>query len=316
MIRFTDQKGIALIMVLWVLAILMTVALSFSYTTKTEILSTASYKDNIEKSMYAEAGIERAIAEIFYRRQNLNIEGSDAWRIDGRQYEGEIGNGGYKIRIFNELGKIDINSAPEPILRNLFLNSGIPESYANIIVDSIMDWKDGDDLHRLHGAEDDYYQSLPSPYKAKNAPFDTIEELLLVKGVTKELLYGNGDKKGIIEFMTVSSKQPTININSAPKEVIMAVPGMTEDIADSIINMRQTKEIINIGEFQILAGDSYAQMSPYLNTIELQAYTIHSEGFKKGSMGSFRITATIFIEGSNKYRYVYYKRPAEMRWQK
>jgi general secretion pathway protein K len=313
MIRFTDQKGIALIMVLWVLAILMTVALSFSYTTKTGILSTASYKDNIEKSLYAEAGIQRAIAEIFYRRQNLNIEGSGAWRIDGRQYEGEIGDGGYKVSIFNEMGKIDINSAPETVLRNLFLNSGISESDADTIVDSIIDWKDSDDLHRLHGAESDYYQSLPSPYKAKNAPFDTVEELLLVKGVTKELLYGNGGKKGIIEFMTVNSKQQAININSAPKEVIMAVPGMTENIADSIINMRQEKEIINIGEVQTLAGENFMQMSRYINSIEIPIYTMHSEGFKKGSKGSYGITATVVIEGNNKYRYVYYKKPAEMR---
>ncbi len=48
--------------------------------------------------------------------------------------------------------------------------------------------------------------SLPNPYKAKNANFDTLEELLLVKGMTSEILYGNKEKKGIIDLLTIYSR--------------------------------------------------------------------------------------------------------------
>ena len=81
-----------------------------------------------------------------------------------------------------------MNLAPEVILRNLINSLDLPgedkDLLVNTIVDSILDWKDPDDFHRLQGAESDYYQSLPHPYKAKNGNFDTVEELILVKGVT------------------------------------------------------------------------------------------------------------------------------------
>jgi general secretion pathway protein K len=114
-------------------------------------------------------------------------------------------NGYYTIGITNEAGKVDINTTSELILRNLLLNLGLDLDKADIIVDSVMDWKDPDDLHRLHGAEDDYYISLPNPYKTKNANFETLEELLLVKGMTPEILLDEG-KKGIIDFLTVNSR--------------------------------------------------------------------------------------------------------------
>ncbi len=58
------------------------------------------------------------------------------------------------------------------------------------IADAIMDWIDDDDETREFGAEFDYYQSLGSPYEPNNGPFNTVEELLLVRGVMPELLFG------------------------------------------------------------------------------------------------------------------------------
>src|SRR3989337_1122912 len=209
-----SQKGIALLMVLWVLTILMVIALSFSSMTRTETYSTLAFKEGAEKKLLAEAGIERAIMELFYRMQNIGmktiLEGSEVWKIDGTTYNGQTGDGNYNVRITDESGKVDINQitdAHSDILRNLFKNLEIPEDEVNSIVDCILDWKDPDDLLHLNGAEDDYYMSLPNPYKAKNANFDTLEELLLVKGMTSEILYGNDEKKGIINLLTIYSNK-------------------------------------------------------------------------------------------------------------
>ena len=150
------------------------------------------------------------------------------------------------IGLVNEGGKVDINATSELILKNLLLNLGVPLEDADIIVDSVMDWKDPDDLHRVHGAESDYYTSLPTPYKAKNANFDTLEELLLVKGISPEILYGTGGKKGLIDFLTVNSKMAQININAAPKEVLQAIPGITPELADTIVSLRETQEILDL----------------------------------------------------------------------
>src|SRR5262249_10422864 len=68
------------------------------------------------------------------------------------------------------------------------------------IANSILDWLDPDDSPRTSGAENDYYQSLSQPYSCKNGPLDSLEELLLVKGVTPQLLFGNDrNRNGILD---------------------------------------------------------------------------------------------------------------------
>lgn len=306
-----SEKGIALLMVIWVLIILMAIVLSYSYATRTETNSTLSYKEGIDKKFLAEAGIERGIMEIFYRNvyknQSINIEGREVWKADNTPYKDQIGGGYYTAAVIDESGKVDINTASDVILKNLFMNSGVSEEDADAIVDSIMDWKDADDLQRLNGTESDYYMSLPTPYKAKNAPFDTLEELLLVKGMTAEILYGKKEKKGIIDFLTVNSKSGSLNINAAPKEVLLAVPGITPEIADGVVSYREGKMINNLSEVGIPA-----QRAQYFNTGEVSTFTITAIGHKGDEKKGYAIKATVMIEGNNKYRYLYYKSPAQI----
>lgn len=304
---YLSQKGIALMMVLWVLTILMVIVLSFSFAARTETHSTLIFKEGIENKFLAEAGLERGIMEIFYRRQNLNIEGSDIWAIDNRPYALQSGDGNCTVKIADEAGKVDINATSDVILKNLLMNLGVQGEKLDIIVDSIMDWKDADDLHRLHGAESDYYMSLPSPYKAKNASFDTLEELLLVKGMTPEILYGNGERKGIIDYLTVHSKMNLISVNNAPREVLTAVPGMTNEIADTIINYRQLKRITNLQE----AGVPPQSMQ-YFSIIETNTYAIETIGYKNSQNKGYAIKAIAVVDASNKYKYLYYKSPASI----
>jgi general secretion pathway protein K len=73
----------------------------------------------------------------------------------------------------DEAGKLDINTATEQQLINL-------PNMTQDIVDSIIDWRDADSTPGGEGAEDPYYQSLPTPYQCKNANFETVEELMLV----------------------------------------------------------------------------------------------------------------------------------------
>jgi general secretion pathway protein K len=311
-----SQEGIALLLVLWVLTILMVIVLSFSFMARTETYSTLSFKEGIEKKFLAEAGIERGIMELFYRNvyknQPLVLEGREVWKTDGTSYKAQTGDGYYTVKIIDESGKVDINTVSDVVLKNLLISSGVQEEEIDTIVDSIMDWKDPDDFHRLHGVESDYYMSLQNPYKAKNANFDTLEELLLVKGMTSEILYGNSEKKGIINFLTVNSKINRININAAPKEVLMAVPGMTPEFADMIIDYRGTKEITNIQEIGIPAETSNL-MAPYISITGSNTFTIEAVGYKGSGKGGYAIRATVTISGNNKYTYVYYKSPTSIK---
>jgi general secretion pathway protein K len=320
------QIGIALVTVLWVMAILLVIVFSFSYMARTETLSILSFTSAMERKLIAEAGIERGIEELFYRNtyknQNVELEDKEVWKTDGTPYKGKLGNGYYTVRITDDSGKIDVNNMTDAsaiIFKNLLLNSGVSGEDADIITDSVLDWIDTDDLVRLHGAENDYYQSLPNPYKAKNAPIDTLEELLLVKGMTPEILYGGKDKKGLIDFLTLGSQggsQAMININAAPKEVLMALPGMTPEMADGIISFRQTKEITNIGEVQGLTGANGGQggqMSQYMTTGDSNLFTIEASGYKENGKGVYSITARVMITGDNTYKYLYYKSPSALK---
>jgi len=140
----------------------------------------------------------------------------------------ELENGTVTYKIIDENGKISINSADKDTLIKLLEYSGVEDKIErSTISDSILDWIDADKNHRLNGAEDDYYQRQNPPYYAKNGRIETMDELLKIRGMTKEILYGSQDEveaedkkyRGIANYLTVY-KIPTINPNTASKEVL------------------------------------------------------------------------------------------------
>lgn len=311
-----SQKGIALLVTLWLLVILTVMALSFSLLVRTESHATLAFKEGVENKFLAEAGIQRGIAEIIYRNANRNqsiiLEGKEAVSVDGTPYTGRVGDGWYRIRITGESGKIDLNALTDAsgvVLNNLLVSMGVTKEEADSIVDSILDWKDADDLHRLHGTESDYYQSLPNPYRAKNAPFDTVEELALVKGVTPELLYGNGKQKGLINYVTVYSGSGKLSIDHASREILMAIPGMTEDIAAEIVSIRQAARGTASPIPEALQGAQLAAFASFAGSGESGVFTIDSLGYGKNEKKGYAVRATVVIDGSGTCRYLYYKSP-------
>jgi len=111
-------------------------------------------------------------------------------------------------------------------LVNLLLSGYFPiedETEAKAIVDSLIDWIDEDDKESDFGAESGYYQSLAKPYSCRNGPVQYIEELLLVKGITPELLFGTGEKPGLADFITVYGDDGKVNLNTAPIQVIKSL---------------------------------------------------------------------------------------------
>ncbi len=89
----------------------------------------------------------------------------------------------YSVRVIDEAGKLNINTATKDQLMALpYMEEDLAES--------IIDWRDGDDEPQAQGAEAGYYENLPIAYKIRNGPLRTIRELLQVKGVTEDDLYG------------------------------------------------------------------------------------------------------------------------------
>jgi general secretion pathway protein K len=312
------ENGFALIMVLWVVIVLMVIVMSFSVLAKTESRAALFFRDSLAESLLAQAGLERAILEIYYRQENLNKtvvpDSGETLRVDGTAIEGEIGDGRYVVRIFNEAGRINLNTMNDGnkiILDNLLVNLGVPKETADTIVDSALDWMDKDVLHRLSGAEDDYYQTLPNPYRAKNGPFDTVEELLLVKGMPPDILFGTKEHKGLIHFVTVYGDASKINVNFAAKEIIMALPGVSEDRAARIIDQRKQAELKSLDDVRGIMGGEYSNVSSCIDVAESIGYTIESTGYRGGAGDGHGIRATLLVRTGGAYEYIYYKTPAE-----
>ena len=115
---------------------------------------------------------------------------SIAWMPSTRPYSLKIGDRNCKVFISDEGAKININKITNET-RTSFVKVltayKLEELTAEIITDSILDWLDEDELHHVNGAEKQYYDTLPEPYEPKNGPFETIEELTLVRGITPEI---------------------------------------------------------------------------------------------------------------------------------
>lgn len=314
------ERGIALLVVLWVLAILTVTAFSFAVLTRAETYGTLAFREGVQQKYLAEAGIERGILEIIYgsvnRGQTVTLEGREIWRADGTPHSVVLGGGGYTVRVFDESGKIPLNALNDAsgiILKNLLLRRGVPPEEADAIVDAVLDWKDADDLHRLHGAESDYYQSLAKPYRARNADFEALEELILVRGVTPELLYGTGRTPGIIRFLTIHSGTSRINLASAPREVLLSLPGMDPEMADRLVAFRSSAVLRGQGELREILGAGYALMAPYVDlgpAGSSAVFSVEATGRPDGGEKGYSIVATVAFDGPHRYRYEYYKSPA------
>jgi len=315
----SSNRGIALLITLWLLVILSVMAFSFSSLVRTETYSTYAYKEGLENKYIAEAGIQRGIAEIFHRMAAKNNKTPDAakalesaFQIDGTPYTEKIGEGYCKIKIMDDGGKINLNALSDQtgvFLSNLLVNAGMEKEKADAIVDAVLDWKDDDEEARPRGAESEYYKSLPNPYKSKNRTFDSLEELALVKGVTPELLYGDSEHKGLIELLTIYSQAPQLNLDVAPREILISIPGMTPDVEDGILKARLKNDVEMIRNYQNKIGNKNQVIMPFLGVGESNIYTISAVGYKENEKKGYVIVATVMIEENNKYKYLYYKSP-------
>jgi len=146
----------------------------------------------------------------------------------------KLGSGSFSIKIIDMERKLNINSAPEPLLRYIIeMQGGVDVTDVDLFIDSLRDWIDPDDNPGLNGAESEDYLSEFPPYFSKNGPLDHITELKLVRGFKDEpglySVFAN-------HFTAISGG--LINVNTASAPVLGLLPGMTPEIAGDIVMYR------------------------------------------------------------------------------
>ncbi len=242
----SNSSGAALMLVLWVMVLLMAIVTEFARTMRTEVNITRNFKEETESYYAALAGIEKAKAEILSAGDAtyLDEEGRLILGDEEPTREGTLGDVAYSYTITDEERKLNLNLATPDQLGYIFWHSGAEGEELDTIVDSVLDWKDADDLHRLNGAEEDYYQSLERPYSSKDGPFDNVEDLLKVKGIVPDMIYASNeesDYSNIAGYLTTKSTG-MVNINTSDRVVLEARFGSAA--AENIIALRSTGPIL------------------------------------------------------------------------
>jgi general secretion pathway protein K len=257
--RLKNESGFALILTLVITALMVAVLVEMIHQVYVDTSLSRGFRDGQQASVLAESGVmlvRKALAS------SQNMDPALLSSFLAKPLSDDIGS--LEIKISDESGKININGLVDGqgsydlptqnslllLLSRLKLQRDPPDS----VLDSVADWIDTNDTLRARGAETPYYRNLKPPYSARNDKLMTLTELTLVKGITPAMLDGVVDEKEktrMRDCLTIYSNQASnvINVNSAPKPVLMALDkSISESVADRIINMRPF--INGTGDFQ------------------------------------------------------------------
>jgi general secretion pathway protein K len=264
-----SQRGLALVTVLWVLVLLSLIAASFTATTRTEVNVTRNIIDNAKAEALADAGVYRAIYAVLHHFDH------GGWRVDGTPYLWRFAEGEVIISIQDEAGKVDLNRAPDEVLRGLLLavkwtgRDGeavrLEDVEADALVDAIRDFADEDDLHRLNGAEDPDYEKAGLPWDAKDARFQAVEELQQVLGMRREIY------QAIEPVITVHNPTRKINRETAPALVLRALSGLETETSQEGLAVNPSVEVPNQGGAKLLLAPrspERAEPNPFLTEVQ------------------------------------------------
>ncbi len=261
---FLRGKGSILILTLLVLTVLSVLSLNLGFAIRQKLNFLQHVETNNKLHFIAEAGVKKAILEL--KKEHIILKNfyhlNEFWSNNPIAFkEIQVGDGaftvGYIINnnfyvdsvaknefdsgetplmqygLVDENSKINLNNSDMEVFKRLFQNVVfLSDELAEELAYCIIDWKDEDSnfQHPSYGAEDSYYRNLEYPYEAKDSDYEILEELLLVKGMNKEIF----DK--IKDYVTIYG-QGTININTASAEVLSAL-GLSDGLIEKIMSFR------------------------------------------------------------------------------
>ena len=320
-----NRKGSLLIFVLWVLALIATFSLSVSHSVRQKIHVVERIENRSKLRQVANAGVKKAI---YLLNQKKPLNGPDSlagkWASDPVSFRDvAMGDGKFSVSyqvgskayygVSDEAGKLDINvTRAIPILTRFFqIAAKLKEEDAHTIAASISDWKDEDDYPDESGAETNYYKFLNPPYAPKNANFDSLEELLFVKGVTPAIY------SSVLPYITLDGSGK-ININTAAN-VVMNAFGVSDSLISKLIAYRAGKDGIartaddrvfsdvsrvadQLNQIFQLTPEESANLKDFLQsglmTVKSKNFRIQSTAKLSSGLGTFKISCVSDREGN------------------
>ena len=257
-----ETRGVALVIVLLVIATLAGLTIAFSEDAITEASLAGYARDGHRARQAALSGVNLALA-LLDRDKDRSV---DSLREDWARFGAHVFPSlvpeeiSFSGRIVDECGKLNLNSLRDAKgkidetragrLRRLFDALHVDPDPVN----PLLDWLDADDVERMEGAETFYYQGLPHPYAAANGPFRTPGQVFLVKGMPRIRSFGGDPEKRILWYLTVYGGGK-VNINTAPAEVLESLDEeMDAATARSILDYRQEEDFRTVSDLMKVPG--------------------------------------------------------------
>jgi general secretion pathway protein K len=259
-----DNKGVALILTITLIGLMVVMILEFGKSIRTSLYETTNFSDGIRLEAIAKSGFNCALAVLYTDDTSMDTL-QDDWATLG-QYSSTStsmfdNDGNFQTEIADLSGRIQINrliittgenkgdydQKQKDMMNRLLSNPpfSMNQEKINEILDSIKDWLDEDSDQEINGAENSNYMSLDHPYSCRNGLLASIDELVLVKGITPELLYGTDETPGLANYLTAVPGDGRININTASREVLAALSEDLEsgsEMVDEMIEYRNDEK--------------------------------------------------------------------------
>lgn len=241
-----SDSGSALLMVLWLTAALSAVGLAVASNVRSETDRTKTNIDDARAYFLARGAVERAALHFEWSGYRTP-DGAPMYYVNGNPHmDLSFPAGDAHVEIIPEASKLSLNgSRPEEILR-LLMALGAPEEQATQVTAAIVDWRTPANEMRASPFDGFYLSQIPS-FVARHASFQENEELLLVKGMTPDLYYGNsldGSRPGLRDCISVYGSAGTVDINTARRPTLEAI-GIDPVDADLIIAQRTRQPFLD-----------------------------------------------------------------------
>ena len=254
-----NNRGVALILTVSVISLLIAVSVQFGADMRRELAGSANALSINTLGIKVKSGYNLAEAVLHGDGTENDFDSlHDSWSLLADQDLSDFyPAGGMEILVRDLSGRLQLNALvgsadggddaiarqTRDILQRLLVQEifiDVNVDRAELIINAIVDWIDKDDKEQgLESTESRYYRGLQPAYTAKNGPFEFIEELLLIRGITEDIYYGGKDRPGLKDLVTVHGNDGSININTASKALLKAMsPAMNAEFADDLVAFR------------------------------------------------------------------------------
>ncbi len=272
--------GFALLVVILVMLITSFLASQLIMQVRTDLQITANIKQRVVGRMLAEGGVNLALFRLIDKPEvDFEEKIGGAVFLRGRTYETVLSTGKMEYYAVSESGKMDLNKTPIDFLKKFLEYHDLTEEEVDVVVDSLLDWRDNDDLHRINGAEKNYYEELEKAYIPRNGQIEDPAEFFLLRGT--ESLRGKFDPYAVF---TVKNGSGKININNLAPEMLAFLVGDDEDLIE---RYREEQDLAAPGNLtmatwrEISGSGVSASLGRYLivTRAESKIYSIVAHGY-------------------------------------